>query len=262
MTPQAIDAQGKVVEQTALIPGKVTEANALIPTKVNEQRALIPGKVTEAGQVAGAQESAQMPYKKEMETFKTGQQKELETFKTGQEGQRVFNREAAEAVVKNLVASPELQSALNKYQKAIKVIDEGKVSIGPLTSTQPLQQWIGKNIPNPTEASQNTKDVQSAIDTIVQKMAKDLGANPTDADLKFLLNNKPDVTKDNPARVRDWLDSAAKKISVGAQTTSALGTAAGISGMPKPVGGSVETEAPAAPAPRIKKYNPQTGKVE
>lgn len=262
MTPQQIDAQGKVAEQTALIPGKVTE-----------QKALMPGKVREAGQVAGATAAAQLPYQKEMENvkfgnqkemegIKLGNQKEMETFKTGQEGQRVFNREAAQEVVKNVAASPELQGALNKYNKAIKVIDEGKVSIGPITSLEPLNQWVGRNNPNPTVASQNTKDVQTAIDSIVQKMAKDLGSNPSDRDLKFLLTNKPDVAKDNPARIRDWLDSAAKKISVGSQTTSALGAAAGIKNMPQPVGGSVEQPAATPAAPKIKKYNPQTGKVE
>lgn len=262
MTPQQIEAQGKV-----------NEAKALIPAKVQEQNALIPGKVREAGGTAAATAAAQLPYQKEMENVKFGNQKEmeviklekqkdLETFKTGQEGQRVFNREAAQEVVKNVAASPELQGALNKYNKAIKVIDEGKVSIGPITSLEPLNQWVGKNWPNPTVASQNTKDVQAAIDTIVQKMAKDLGANPSDRDLQFLLANKPAVDKDNPARIRDWLDSAAKKISVGAQTTSALGAAAGIKNMPQPVGGSVEQSAATPAAPKVKKYNPQTGKVE
>ncbi len=107
-----------------------------------------------------------------------------------------------------------------------------------------MNQWVGRNNPNPTVASQNTKDVQSAIDTIVQKMAKDLGANPSDRDLQFLMNNKPDVTKDNPARVRNWLDSAAKKISAGGQTTEALGAAAGIKNMPKPVSAPSEPASP------------------
>jgi hypothetical protein len=229
MTPQQIEAEGKALE-----------ASALIPSKVEEQRRLMPGKVKEAGQTAGAQAAAQLPFQQKLDTFKTGNQKDLEVFKTGQEGQRVFNREAAQEVVKNIASSPELQGALNKYQKAIKVIDEGKVNIGPITSFAPLSQWMGKNAPNPTVASQNTKDVQTAIDSIVQKMAKDLGANPSDRDLQFLLNNKPSVDKDNPARIRDWLDSAAKKISRGAETATALGTAAGIQNMPKPVGGDVD----------------------
>jgi hypothetical protein len=237
MTPQAIAAQGKVVEQ----------------------KALMPGKVKEAGQVAGAQEAAQQPYKKEMENLRTSNQKDLETFKTGQEGQRVFNREAAQEVVKNIAASPQLQSTLNKYSKAIKAIDDGKVSIGPMTSLQPLAQWMGKNWYDPTVASQNTKDVADAITMLAAQATKEFDARPTDQDLKFIIENKPDVAKDNPARVRAWLDSAAKKISAGAQTTEALGAAANIQRMPKPVGGAVQ---PAAEAPKVRKYNPQTGKVE
>ena len=237
MTPQAIAAQGKVVEQ----------------------KALMPGKVREAGQVAGAQEAAQQPFKKEMENLRTSNQKDLETFKTGQEGQRVFNREAAQEVVKNIAASPQLQGALNKYTKAIKVIDEGKVNIGPALSLQPTLQWMEKNYPNPTERSQNTRDIADAITTLAAQAVKEFDARPTDQDLKFIIENKPDVAKDSPARVRAWLDSAAKKISAGAQTTEALGAAAGIKNMPKPVGGAVQ---PAAEAPKIKKYNPQTGKVE
>lgn len=71
MTPQAIDAQGKVIEATALIPTKVAEQTALIPGKVQEQSALLPGKVKEAGQTAAASAAAKLPFEQQMENFKS-----------------------------------------------------------------------------------------------------------------------------------------------------------------------------------------------
>lgn len=230
-TPQEIEAQGKVAEAIALIPTKVDEQTALIPGKVQEQKELMPGKVQEAGKTAGATAAAQLPY-----------QKKLEEYKTGQEGQRVFSREAAQEVVKRLAAGSDTASSLSKYNKAIAAIDSGQVSIGPITSTQPLQQWFGKNMPNPTKASQNTKDVADAIQTLAAQATKAFDSRPTDQDLKFITENKPDVAKDSPERIRAWLDSAAKKLATDATMTGELTKAAGITtspGLPKPVTPSV-----------------------
>lgn len=266
MTPQAIEAQGKVVEQKALIPGKVDEANALIPTKVNEQRALIPGKVSEASQVAGATASAQMPYQKEMETFKTGQQKELANFKSALELSTAEAKQYAESIgTKRGEAMAALPSQISSAEQAVTTIKSLKESM----NGQMIQTNVGVKAPIGSLLSllpaTQSRDFNGILETLKSEQflaavrgMKGLGAL-SDQEGKRVEAAIAKLDKfSSVEQFNKNLDIVQTSLGKMIEENRKFAETGKVSANPRPVGGAVESSA----APKVKKYNPQTGKVE
>jgi len=263
MTPQAIEAQGKVVEQKALIPGKVAEANALIPTKVNEQRALTPGKVAEANQIAINKSAVDLKeYKDKMEV---DIQKELKMapIKIQQAGLTEAAKKAGEV----LGSLPDLESQQKELKNAIDLLNKGTHNLGPQANILsggprlPGERQIGSL--TGTKDAANTRVIMDSVNKLAADGLKSLGSNPSTVDLEFWTKNKPDESWEGP-EVKKWLENGQLKIAnrVGWAEASLAKSGGENSlnkpGGPRPVGGAVESSA----APKVKKYNPQTGKVE
>jgi len=263
MTPQQIEAQGKVVEQKALIPGKVQEQKALIPGKVAEQKALMPGKVDEAKQIAVNKSAIEMKEYKEKMDVDIQKELKMAPIKIQQAGLTEAAKKAGE-VLGNL---PDLESQQKELKNAIDLLNKGTHNLGPQANILsggprlPLERQIG-NLTGTTEAA-NTRFIMDSVNKLAADGLKTLGSNPSTVDLEFWTKDKPNESWEGEA-VKKWLENGQLKIAnrVG-WAESSLAKSGGENslnkpGAPRPVGGAVESSA----APKVKKYNPQTGKVE
>jgi hypothetical protein len=101
-------------------------------------------------------------------------------------------------------------SQINSGNKVIDILDNKKTNFGSILQGQlPGEQFIGKKLG--TTDARNTQKVMEYIDKVTATGAKALGANPTNRDLEFLLNNRPNESWP-AADVRDWIESTQEKI--------------------------------------------------
>jgi hypothetical protein len=119
-----------------------------------------------------------------------------------------------EEIVKNsadvLKDEPNMIAQINSGNKVIDILDNKKTNFGSILQGQlPGEQFIGKALG--TTDARNTQKVMEYLDKVTATGAKALGANPTDRDLKFLLENRPNE-RWPAADVKDWIESTQEKI--------------------------------------------------
>lgn len=233
------EAQGK---KDIDVRGAIDQARQMIPVDVAKQAALLPGTLAEARAKAAIEIAAAV--EKEIQLMP------LQLQKAGLQKQ-------AEAAGEVLAQTPGLTSQMGDIKKSVELIDAGKHNIGSGLSVfagrGPVAQALGAQFE--TENQRNTRMIMDTVQKLAADGLKTLGSNPSTVDLQFWTENKPKPNSD-PKFVKEWIEAAQVKIA------SRLGWAQGQLGQegpPAPV-------APAAPgsstAPRVRKYNPQTGKLE
>jgi hypothetical protein len=210
---------------------EVDKAKALVPVEVDKHRQ------TKAIDIAAdiAKEKQLMP----LQIQKAGLQKQ------------------AEAAGEVLGQTPGLTAQIADINKAVGILDSGKHNIGSGLSTivgrGKVAQAIGSQFE--TDDAKNTNMVMDTVNKLATDGLKSLGANPSTVDLQFWTENKPKANS-NPEFVKEWIQAAQVKIA------NRVGWAQQTLGQPNvPL-------APAAPdskkpeAPKVRKFNPQTGKLE
>jgi len=123
-------------------------------------------------------------------------------------------QKARDEIVKNsadvLKDESTMISQINSGNTAIDVLDNKKTNFGSILQGQiPGEQTVGKLLG--TQDARNTQKVMEYLDKVTAAGAKALGANPTDRDLKFLLENRPNEKW--PAEdVKTWITSTQERI--------------------------------------------------
>jgi hypothetical protein len=133
---------------------------------------------------------------------------------TGAEFVTKPEQKARDEIVKNsadvLKDESTMISQINSGNTAIDVLDNKKTNFGSILQGQiPGEQTVGKLLG--TQDARNTQKVMEYLDKVTAAGAKALGANPTDRDLKFLLENRPNEKW--PAEdVKTWITSTQERI--------------------------------------------------
>ena len=133
---------------------------------------------------------------------------------TGSEFVTKTEQKARDEIVKNsadvLKDESTMISQISSGNKAIDVLDNKKTNFGSILQGQiPGEQTVGKILG--TKDARNTQTVMEYLDKVTAAGAKALGANPTDRDLKFLLENRPNEKW--PAEdVKTWITSTQERI--------------------------------------------------
>jgi hypothetical protein len=167
-------------------------------------------------------------------------------------------QKARDEIVKNsadvLKDESTMISQINSGNTAIDVLDNKKTNFGSILQGQiPGEQTVGKILG--TQDARNTQKVMEYLDKVTAAGAKALGANPTDRDLKFLLENRPNekwpaedvktwITS-TQERIRDNIEIARKQVQSGGTYQPPVPTPGGSSNKPSGVkGGSGTKEDP------------------
>ena len=123
-------------------------------------------------------------------------------------------QKARDEIVKNsadvLKDESTMISQISSGNKVIDILDNQKTNFGSILQGQiPGEQTVGKILG--TKDARNTQTVMEYLDKVTAAGAKALGANPTDRDLKFLLENRPNEKW--PAEdVKTWITSTQERI--------------------------------------------------
>ena len=123
-------------------------------------------------------------------------------------------QKARDEIVKNsadvLKDESTMISQISSGNKVIDILDNQKTNFGSILQGQiPGEQTVGKLLG--TQDARNTQKVMEYLDKVTAAGAKALGANPTDRDLKFLLENRPNEKW--PAEdVKTWITSTQERI--------------------------------------------------
>jgi soluble lytic murein transglycosylase-like protein len=104
----------------------------------------------------------------------------------------------------------EMIGQIKSGNKVIDILDNKKTNFGSILQGQiPGEQFVGKMLG--TQDARNTQKVMEYVDKVTASGAKALGANPTNQDLKFLLNNRPNESW-AAEDVKAWINSTQDKI--------------------------------------------------